>query len=92
MGNVWNPKRRRLLEAAIAVGVAGPVISCSASKSPWRYLTVEEAGTAAAICDRLIPADEFPGTVWGARSGTSTGNSAGICASTATRTGWGWRR
>ena len=64
MVNVWNPKRRRLLEAAIAAGVVGPAISCSVSKSPWRYLTVEEAGTAAAICDQLIPADEFPGTVW----------------------------
>ena len=34
------------------------------SKSPWRVLTLEEGETAAAICERLIPADEFPGAVW----------------------------
>ena len=64
MSKVWNPKRRRFLEAAAGAGVAGPLISCSASNSPWRCLTVEEGETAGAICDRLIPADEFPGALW----------------------------
>ena len=64
MSKVWNPKRRRFLEAAAGAGVAGPLVSCSASNSPWRCLTVEESETAGAICDRLIPADEFPGALW----------------------------
>ena len=64
MSKVWDPKRRRLLEATVAAGVVGPAISCSAPKSPWRYFTVEEASLAAAICDQLIPADQFPGAVW----------------------------
>ena len=64
MSKVWNPKRRRFLEAAAGAGVAGPLVSCSASTSPWRCLTLEEGETAGAICDRLIPADEFPGALW----------------------------
>jgi hypothetical protein len=64
MSKVWNPKRRRFLETAAGAGVAGPLVSCSASKSPWRYFTAEEGETAGAICDRLIPADEFPGALW----------------------------
>jgi gluconate 2-dehydrogenase gamma chain len=39
---------------------AAAMISCSAPKSPWRYFTVEEAETAAALCDCLIPADDYP--------------------------------
>ena len=57
----WNPGRRRLLTAA---ALAAPAISCSARKSPWRYLTATEGETAAAVCECLIPTDEFPGATW----------------------------
>ena len=61
MGKVWNPKRRRFLEAAVGAGVAGMAVSCGGRTSPWRVLSVEEGEAAAAICEQLIPADEFPG-------------------------------
>jgi gluconate 2-dehydrogenase gamma chain len=64
MRKVWNPQRRRFLRAAAAAGVAGSAISCGCSKSPWRVLKLEEGETAAAICERLIPADELPGARW----------------------------
>jgi gluconate 2-dehydrogenase gamma chain len=60
---VWNPKRRRFLRAA-ATAAAGGAVSCSGSKSSWRFFTAEEAATAAAIAECLIPTDEWPGAAW----------------------------
>lgn len=59
-----STRRRRFLGAAVAAGVAGSAVSCGCSKSPWRVLTLEEGETAAAVCERLIPSDEFPGAAW----------------------------
>jgi gluconate 2-dehydrogenase gamma chain len=53
--------RRQFVQMA-AVGVAaGPLIGCGVGKIPWRFLTEQEASTLAALCDRIIPEDQFPG-------------------------------
>lgn len=47
-----------------------PLLRCcrpshvSGSKSPWRYLSLAEGEIAAAVCERLIPTDEYPGAAW----------------------------
>ena len=64
MARHWNPRRRRFLEMAAAAAAGGAMISCSGSRSPWRFLTPAEAEIAGAVCDRLIPNDEFQGALW----------------------------
>ncbi|MBI4873699.1 MAG: gluconate 2-dehydrogenase subunit 3 family protein [Acidobacteria bacterium] len=56
-----NPRRRKFLRAATSAAAGGTLMSCGAAKSPWRTLSALEAATAAAICDRIIPPEEFPG-------------------------------
>jgi len=52
----WN--RRRFLHSLL---VAGPsAVSCRRAASRYRFLTDAEASTLAAICDQIIPADDFP--------------------------------
>jgi gluconate 2-dehydrogenase gamma chain len=41
-----------------------PAISCSTAKSPWRTLTAAEGETLEAVCECLIPTDEYPGAAW----------------------------
>jgi gluconate 2-dehydrogenase gamma chain len=48
---------------AVAAG-AGPMVGCIGAISPWRCLSVEEARTLEAICERIIPADQDPGAAW----------------------------
>jgi gluconate 2-dehydrogenase gamma chain len=60
---LWNPRRRRFLQAATAAAAA-PSVACSGRKSPWRFFSVAEAVVAEAMVERLIPADEFPGAAW----------------------------
>jgi hypothetical protein len=49
----------------MAVAAAtGAGVGCGGSPSPWRFLTVDEARTLAAICDQIIPEDEDPGAAW----------------------------
>ena len=43
---------------------AGPMGACLGPSSPWRCLSVEEARTLEAICERIIPADQDPGAAW----------------------------
>ena len=57
----WN--RRAFLQAALAAA-AGAGIACSANGTPWRFLTVDEARTLAAISDQIIPPDQDPGGAW----------------------------
>ncbi len=52
--------RRKFLQAS-AVAAALSAASCGAGLSPWRFFTVEEAATAAAVFDRIIPPDQDPG-------------------------------
>jgi gluconate 2-dehydrogenase gamma chain len=49
--------RRREFLAAVAAGT----VACGGHPSPWRFLTQPEADTLAAVCSRIIPADQDPG-------------------------------
>ncbi len=61
----YKLSRRKFLQAAMAAAAAtGGGVGCGISRSPWRFLTVDEARTLAAICDQIIPADEDPGAAW----------------------------
>jgi hypothetical protein len=60
-GLKWN--RRVFLQAEL-VAAAGAGIGCSANGTPWRFLTVDEARTLAAISDQIIPPDRDPGAAW----------------------------
>jgi len=52
---------RRQFVAASALGSAAVAIGCKGgSQDDWEFLTAEQARTLAAICDQIIPADEFP--------------------------------
>ncbi len=57
----WN--RRAFLQAAL-VAAAGAGIACTANGTPWRFLTLDEARTLAAISDQIIPPDQDPGAAW----------------------------
>jgi gluconate 2-dehydrogenase gamma chain len=56
-------KRRRFLEWGLAAGTVGSLVSCGrAGGGPyWRFFTPAEARTVDAICEQIIPADEFAG-------------------------------
>jgi gluconate 2-dehydrogenase gamma chain len=56
--------RRDFVKAAMVAMAAGCGIACSGSRNPWRWLTVDQARTLAAICDQIIPADQDPGAAW----------------------------
>jgi gluconate 2-dehydrogenase gamma chain len=56
--------RRRFVQVALAAASAGSAISCSGIRSPWRFFTVDEAMTLAAVCDQIIPPDQDPGAAW----------------------------
>lgn len=52
---------RRQFVAAGALGSAALAIGCkAANRGSWEYLTEEQARALAAICDQIVPADEFP--------------------------------
>src|SRR5580692_3413657 len=55
--------RRAFLQAAL-IAAAGAGIGCSANGTPWRFLTLDEARTLAAISDQIIPPDQDPGAAW----------------------------
>ncbi len=55
--------RRQFIRAAAAGVAAGPILGCGIAKNSWRFLTSSEAGALAALCERIIPEDEFPGAV-----------------------------
>jgi gluconate 2-dehydrogenase gamma chain len=57
--------RRAFLQAALAAAAAGAGVACSTRNgTPWRFLTVDEARTLAAISDQIIPPDQDPGAGW----------------------------
>jgi gluconate 2-dehydrogenase gamma chain len=64
MGTSRNLSRRKFMQIAAAAAAASGAISCGGTRSPWRFLTVEEARTLAAICDQIIPPDQDPGAAW----------------------------
>ncbi|MDE3149629.1 MAG: gluconate 2-dehydrogenase subunit 3 family protein [Acidobacteriota bacterium] len=52
---------RRKFVAAGALGGAAVAIGCAAGKrGDWEFFTNDQARALAAICDRIIPADDFP--------------------------------
>ena len=55
MPSAYRQSRRKFLQAALAAAAAsGCGIACDANGTPWRFLTVEEARTLAALCDQII--------------------------------------
>ena len=65
MPPAYKLSRRKFLQAALIAGAAaGTGMACARTKSPWRFLTVAEARTLAAVCDQIIPPDESPGAEW----------------------------
>ena len=60
-----NLSRREFIKTAAAAAVLSGAAACTGSRSPWRFLKVEEARTLAAMCDRIIPPDaDSPGAEW----------------------------
>jgi gluconate 2-dehydrogenase gamma chain len=52
---------RRQFVAASALGGVAVAIGCRAGeRGNWEYLSDGQAGTLAAICDQIVPADQFP--------------------------------
>ena len=52
---------RRQFVAAGALGGAAMAVGCAPGKhGNWEFLSEDQARTLAAICDRIIPADDFP--------------------------------
>lgn len=57
--------RRAFLQAAVAAtAAAGVGVACRTNESPWRFLSIDEARTLAAISDQIIPPDQDPGASW----------------------------
>lgn len=57
--------RREFLEVALAAAAASGVgVACGRNGTPWRFFSINEAQTLAAISDQIIPADENPGASW----------------------------
>jgi gluconate 2-dehydrogenase gamma chain len=52
--------RRKFIQVTTAAA-AGSMVCCTSKKSPWRFFTLGEGQTVAAICERIIPADRDPG-------------------------------
>jgi hypothetical protein len=52
--------RRKFIPVTTAAAT-GSMVCCSNKKSPWRFFTMEEGQTVAAISEHLIPADQDPG-------------------------------
>lgn len=59
-----NLSRREFVRIAATAMAASGMASCSRLKTPWRFLRTEEARTLAAMCEQLIPSDEYPGAAW----------------------------
>ena len=54
--------RRQFLQASATAGAATSV-ACSNTGRRWRFFTDHEATTLAAICNQIIPPDDYPGAV-----------------------------
>jgi gluconate 2-dehydrogenase gamma chain len=65
MDDPYAVDRRGFLKTG-AVAAAATAVACGKADSPWRALTVAEADTLEAACDRIIPPDQDPG---GAQAG-----------------------
>jgi gluconate 2-dehydrogenase gamma chain len=56
-------QRRKFLEMGLTATAAGVLASCSRTGGGpyWRFFTAAEAKTVDAICEQIIPADNYPG-------------------------------
>jgi gluconate 2-dehydrogenase gamma chain len=52
--------RRTFLELSAIAGAALATGCASRKRGNWEFFTEDEAATVAAICDQMIPADDFP--------------------------------
>ena len=52
-------RRELLVRSAVAAG-AVCLPGCQAKRTRWLFLSEQDAGTLAVICDQIIPADDFP--------------------------------
>lgn len=65
MEPAYKLSRRKFLRAAlVAAAASGAGIACSGPKSPWGFLTIDEARTLAVACDQIIPPDGDAGASW----------------------------
>ena len=53
--------RRRFLQAGAAAAAALSATSCRRSQGRWRFFTDAEGRTLAALCDQIVPPDDYPG-------------------------------
>jgi len=60
MRNFGRITRRKFIQVTTAAA-AGSMVGCANKKGPWRFFSLAEGQTVAAICERLIPADQDPG-------------------------------
>lgn len=51
---------RRELLVGSAVAGAAMMSGCLSRSTPWEFLSQKEAETLAAVCDQIIPADDYP--------------------------------
>ena len=56
-------QRRKFLGIGLTATAAGMLVSCSRTGGGpyWRFFTAAEAKTVNAICEQIIPADNYPG-------------------------------
>src|ERR1039457_5885981 len=59
-GESYYPVCRMDRRRFIVAGLTGTAVSCARSKSPWRFLSVEEARTVEAVCAHIIPQAQVP--------------------------------
>ncbi|MGO9338200.1 MAG: gluconate 2-dehydrogenase subunit 3 family protein [Terracidiphilus sp.] len=56
-----SPLTRRQFVSAGALGSAAIAVGChGGERGNWEFLSDDQARTLAAICDQIVPADEFP--------------------------------
>lgn len=55
-----EPITRRQFVAAGTLAGAALAAGCSSRRDGWEYLSEEQAATLAAVCDQIIPADDYP--------------------------------
>jgi len=60
-GTTLNRITRRKFIQVTTAAAASSMVACTRKQSPWRFFSLEEGQTVAAICGRIIPADQDPG-------------------------------
>jgi gluconate 2-dehydrogenase gamma chain len=60
MDDPYAVDRRGFLKTG-ATAAAATTLACGAPEGRWRALTNQEADTLAAVCDQIVPPDDFPG-------------------------------